>query len=79
MLDFKQQSFAGRETVKYLQVQYLTRSPVIQETLFRPGSMLGREGIQAGVSLSQGMNILGITVSSTDCFRKKQVIVMSPM
>lgn len=73
MLDFKQQSFAGRETMKYLQVQYLTRSPLIQETLFRPGFMSGREEIQAGVSPSQGMHILGITVSSTDSLGRNRL------
>lgn len=79
MLDLKQQSFTSRETVKYLQFQYLTRSPVEKETFFRPGCMSGREGIKAGVSPSQGMHILGVTVFSTDCSKKKQVKVLSPI
>lgn len=41
--------------------------------------MAGREGIHARVSPSQGMRILGIAMSSTDCFKKKEVIVMSLM
>lgn len=52
---------------------------MIQETFFSPGSMSGRERIQAGMSPHQGTYILVIIVSSTDCFKKKEVIVVSPM
>lgn len=68
---------AGTEPVKDLQVQHLIWSPMIWEIFFRPGSMSGRGEIQAWISPSQGRYILGIVISFTDCFKQKQVIVIS--
>jgi len=64
---------AGREPVKYLQVQCLSWSPVIQETFFIPVSVSDRGRIQAWIPPSQGRYILGVAVPSTDCFKQKPV------